>query len=173
MVRVRAADASDSAAIAAVHVGSWQAAYGGLIPQDFLDAMDVDTRRRRWDEIFAVDRPPTATVVLEDEGDVVGFVHYGPTRDEDGDPMTTGAVNALYLLPRAWGQGGGGTLLGWAEEAMRAAGFRHATLWVLRGNERAARIYEHLGWHKDGTTNQRDWGSFMAEEHRFRKELLS
>ena len=39
-----------------------------------------------------------------------------------------------------------------AEEHLRAAGFTEAVLWVLEGNERAARFYESHGWHEDGGT---------------------
>ncbi len=171
-MRVRPAEAGDLAAVAAVHVASWRAAYVGLIPQDFLDGLDVELRRRRWEEIRAGDTAPTAMLVLEDDaGTVIGFIHYGPTRDDGGDPATTGAVNALYLLERSWGVGGGRVLLGAAEDDLRRAGFRHATLWVLVGNERAYRFYERQLWRRDGATNKHDWGPFVADELRYAKEL--
>jgi GNAT superfamily N-acetyltransferase len=186
-VRVRAATIADAGPIARVHITSWRAAYVGLIPQDFLDAMDVEDRRLRWEGIFAADRWPTGALVMEadafgDEsepalpvqggsdasGEVVGFVHYGPSRDPGDDPQVIGSVNALYLVPQVWRAGGGRALLDAAEQELRRAGFATATLWVLSGNERAARFYERQGWHHDGVTNDRDWGTFVAHELRYR-----
>jgi GNAT superfamily N-acetyltransferase len=199
-VRVRAATIADAGPIARVHIASWRAAYVGLIPQDFLDAMDVEDRRLRWEGIFAADRWPTGAFVLEADtapdaplalatalapggeseparsdqegrdasGDVIGFVHYGPSRDPGDDPQTVGSVNALYLVPPVWRAGGGRALLEAAERELRRAGFATATLWVLSGNERAARFYERQGWHHDGVTNDRDWGTFVARELRYR-----
>lgn len=174
---VRAASVADATAIAMVHVASWRAAYVGLIPQDFLDAMDVGDRGRIWQSILTADRWPTAARVLQDDagddgdGDVVGFIHYGPTRDDDGDPKTTGSVNALYLVREVWRSGGGRALLESAEAELSRAGFGEATLWLLLGNERGARFYEQMGWRLDGTTDRRDWGTFVADELRYRKAL--
>jgi GNAT superfamily N-acetyltransferase len=176
-MRVRTASVADAEAIAAVHIASWRAAYVGLIPQDFLDAMDLADRRERWQGILTNNRWPSAASVLERDGgldgagDVVGFIHYGPTRDEDGDPATTGSVDALYLVREVWRSGGGRALMAAAEEELSRAGFPRATLWLLQGNERGARFYEQLGWRLDGATNQRDWGSFVAEELRYHKTL--
>ncbi len=47
-VRVRKAGAGDAAAIAVVHVLSWQAAYEGLVPQDYLDGLDPARRRELY-----------------------------------------------------------------------------------------------------------------------------
>jgi GNAT superfamily N-acetyltransferase len=176
-MRVRVATAVDAGAIARVHIASWRAAYVGLIPQDFLDALDIGERTARWEAIFSADRAPTGALVLvADEGEgeedrVVGFVHYGPTRDPGGDPETTGAVNALYLVSQVWRAGGGGALLEASERELRQAGLTTVTLWVLDGNEGAARFYERHGYTPDGSTNDRDWGSFVAHEVRYRKTL--
>ena len=43
-VTVRPAAIADAAAMGRLHVLSWQAAYPGLIRQDYLDSLDVDQR---------------------------------------------------------------------------------------------------------------------------------
>ena len=41
MLTVRAAEVDDAQAIARVHVDAWQATYTGIIPQPYLDQLNV------------------------------------------------------------------------------------------------------------------------------------
>ena len=96
-VLVRPSDLSDDVAIAAVHVGSWQAAYRGQVPDDFLDSLSVERRTAVWREILAGSELPRSGVfVLEDNGRVVGFPHICPSRDDDASP-DVGEVSSIYL----------------------------------------------------------------------------
>ncbi len=45
---LRAAEISDSRSIAQFHTGCWREAYRGLVPQEYLDRVDVDDRAKRW-----------------------------------------------------------------------------------------------------------------------------
>ena len=47
-VTVRTARADDAEALATAHVRAWQAAYRGILPQDYLDAIDLDARVEQW-----------------------------------------------------------------------------------------------------------------------------
>lgn len=49
MITVRHATANDAAAIAQVHVASWQAAYRGLLPEALLVSLSVERRQRHWE----------------------------------------------------------------------------------------------------------------------------
>ena len=109
-------------------------------------------------------------LVLEEDEAVVGFCHFSPTRDDDA-ARATGEVTAIYLLPSHWRRGGGSRLLARAVEALTAAGFRRATLWVLDGNCRARRFYERHGWHADGSIKVDDRGTFHLRELRYAREL--
>ncbi|GAA4247772.1 hypothetical protein [Dactylosporangium darangshiense] len=40
-IEIRPATVEDAGAVAAVHVGSWRAAYRGIVPQEHLDGLDV------------------------------------------------------------------------------------------------------------------------------------
>jgi hypothetical protein len=72
---VRPARAEDAGQIALVHVRSWQGAYRGLIPQAFLDGLDVAERTRTWERALAeTDNPRAGVLVADDGGNVVGFV---------------------------------------------------------------------------------------------------
>ena len=43
-IKIRVAQAGDEPAIAKVHIQSWQEAYKGLIPQDYLDQLSSELR---------------------------------------------------------------------------------------------------------------------------------
>lgn len=171
-MRLRRAEPADAPAVAEVHVRTWQAAYPGLIPQDYLDALRPEDRLGQWEQALGA-APWPAVVVAEDDGRVVGFTSFGPSRDEDADPAEVGEVQTVYLDPAHWGHGDGAELLGAAVDELRRAGFRRATLWVLDTNARARGFYEHLGWQADGATMRHDWGAFVATDVRYARALAA
>jgi len=171
---VRPARAEDAGQIALVHVRSWQGAYRGLIPQAYLEGLDVAQRTQMWERTLAETEDPNAGVLVADEGgSVVGFVGYFPSRDPDADPGLVGEIGAIYLLPGAWGGGIGRRLMDAAIDRLAGAGFAQATLWVLDSNVRARRFYEAGGWSADGTAKQDDSRGFPLSEVRYRRSLPS
>jgi GNAT superfamily N-acetyltransferase len=166
-VDVRSAEAGDEVAIAEVHVRTWQAAYRGLIPDVYLDGLSVSKRRDSWREIInEFDTPATGAFVALHGSDVVGFVHFCPSRDDHAD-RDVGEITAIYVHPEHWGEGIGRVLIGRALDSLGEAGFSSATLWVLDGNERACRFYEASGWTTDGATKADDRGDFSLFEVRY------
>jgi len=147
-VEIREATPADAAAIAGVHVASWQWAYRGHLPDETLDGLDPAAREEQWRSAMA--EPSMSVLVAVDRGAVVGFASAGPT---DGDDATPGSAHlfAIYLAPEAAGRGVGRALLVRTEAWMRDAGFTDATLWVLETNARARTFYERAGWTWDGT----------------------
>jgi GNAT superfamily N-acetyltransferase len=158
--------------IAIVHVRSWQAAYCGLVPQDYLDSLDAEQRYPVWKRILGeAEWPRAGTFVAADGRDVVGFAHICPTRDADQDPARAGELAAIYLVPEAWGTGLGRELMTSGLSALSDAGFGEATLWVLDTNSRARRFYEAGGWHADGAVKQDGSRGFVLNEVRYRRSL--
>ncbi|TVY99672.1 GNAT family N-acetyltransferase [Trebonia kvetii] len=171
---VRPARVEDAGQIALVHVRSWQGAYRGLIPQAFLDGLDVAQRTRTWERALAeTDNPRAGVLVADDGGSVVGFVGYFPSRDPDADPDLIGEIGAIYVLPGAWGGGSGRRLMEAALGRLAGAGFTQVTLWVLDSNDRARRFYEAGGWSADGAAKQDDSRGFPLSEVRYRRSLSS
>ena len=125
---------------------TWQAAYEHVFGAERLATLDLEERRRRWQERLDAPEPHLRLLVAEDEGErVVGFASAGASRDTDGE----GELYAIYALPEAWGGGAGRALMHAALEALREEGFDTATLWVLEDNPRARRFYEREGWALD------------------------
>ena len=82
----------------------------------------------------------------------MGFVTCGSSPDEDLDPEKVGEIHVQHVHPEAWRQGYGAALVGEAVECLRKDGFQEITLWVLRGNLRAIRFYEAIGFGADGAS---------------------
>jgi hypothetical protein len=65
-VLIRRAQLADAAALAVVHVASWRRAYGGLLPDAYLDGLDVDRWTTRWEAALAEgDWPRRGTVSFD------------------------------------------------------------------------------------------------------------
>ena len=165
-VVVRDARPRDAAAIARVHVRAWKAAYRGLLPDDFLDALRPEQRVSRY-ELGSRRRDAPRTILALIDGAIVGFATIGPSRDED--VAQAGELRALYVDPSCWRGGVGRRLLLQAREGLRAAGYREALLWVLVGNEPAERFYRDDGWQADGATREEDPWGVTARVVRFRR----
>ncbi len=152
-VTIRPAEPADAGPIAEVHVRSWQAAYRGELPADYLDGLSIDEREEMWRRILAEAEPASGVLVaLDDDGRMIGFTGFGPSRDDDAPPGT-GEVRTIYLLPGWFGKGVGRELFALANQRLRELGYRRATLWVLATNQRSRRFYEKAGWAFDGTTS--------------------
>jgi len=167
-VEVRPAWVEDAGQIALVHVRSWQQAYRDLVPQEYLDSLDLGQRASAWKRVLEQPDPLGRAVLVMDSGDALaGFVSLGPARDEDQNPDQVGEVRAIYLLADAWGKGLGRQLMAAAVERLAAAGFEQAVLWVLDSNVRARRFYEAGGWSADGTVKDDDSRGFRMTEVRY------
>lgn len=170
-MRVRPADVSDADAIAGVHVASWRDAYFGLMPKEFLDALDVTRRAEGWRRILAsADWPRAGAFVADDGAGVVGFAHVCESRDQ-GASSETGELTAIYTLSSAWGTGVGRALMSACVQSMASAGFASATLWVLDSNARARRFYESAAWTPDGEERIEQLPGFAVREVRYRRAL--
>jgi ribosomal protein S18 acetylase RimI-like enzyme len=86
----------------------------------------------------------TALCVYEEDGCVLGFASFGPSRDDDADVLVTAELMALYVHPKVWNRGIGQSL--WQQvENIITCNFTEVTLWVLRDNIRARSFYEAMG----------------------------
>jgi len=138
---VRPAGVDDAAAIARVHVDTWRTAYRGLLPDDFLAALDDTGYEERWKRTL-MDGVGRA-YVAEDGRRVVGFASGGPERaGEDG---FTGELYAIYVLQDAQGQGHGRRLVQAVAQGLRERKLANMIVWVLRDNHPARDFYERLG----------------------------
>jgi GNAT superfamily N-acetyltransferase len=172
-VGLRDARRGDEPAVAEIHVRAWQEAYRGLIPDEFLDALDPADRAARYS--FEADDPDAPSTLLavqegEDCGELIlGFVTFGRSRDADAPDH--GEVLALYVDPDRYEGGVGRMLMAAARRRLWEAGFAEALLWVLDGNDRAVRFYEGEGWAPDGASRVEQPYGVVSNVSRFRRPL--
>jgi GNAT superfamily N-acetyltransferase len=167
-VSIRGVEREDAAALAALHVAAWLAAYRGLMSDEFLDEISVEQRKVRWTERLSGDELPPVRVAVRD-GVVVGFcIVATPSRDGDtGDDCAE--IVALNVTPDAWRSGVGNALINDALDRFRRDGWRVASLWVVDGNERAEEFYKRFGFEFDGASTVHEASG--AREVRMRRTL--
>ena len=160
-MEIRPAQPGDALTVARVHVRSWQAAYRGLLPEDYLAQLRPEDRAARYD--FAAGDPAKPhTLVAAEAGAIIGFASTMPSRD--AERADHGELCALYVNPEHWGRGIGVALVAAARARLAEAGFQRALLWVLNGNRRAERFYQRDGWAADGARRTETvWGVTVDE----------
>jgi GNAT superfamily N-acetyltransferase len=169
---VRAAEASDAAAIAALQVRSWQTAYRGIVPDAFLDSLAEDAWLERWTDALTGAGPegihPLVSAATWD-GPPCAVAACGPAMEP-----TAGLVGQLYVLyvdPPSWGCGHGSALLRRVHELLAADGHDVVVLWVAVANARSIGFYEHHGWVKDGETQREEVAGATFDEVRMVRDL--
>ncbi|SDE44573.1 GNAT family N-acetyltransferase [Auraticoccus monumenti] len=171
-VLVRAAEPGDAVAVAEVQTLGWQQGYAGLLPQDYLDGLSLAAAEERWrTQLVRADRTTDELVAVVD-GRVCGIAVVGPSADPDApDDRSRGELFALYVRAEHWGRGLGHALHQQALHRLRDRGFTRATLWVLRGNERACAFYRRHGWVGDRLVKTDDRGPVVLQELRMAQDL--
>jgi len=164
---IRPATFQDAGSIARVHVDAWKSAYHGIVPDSFLEEMNIEERTKRWTKNLTESR--CETFVLESTGKVVGWISYGQSRDADCDGLKE--IWALYVSPVTWRRGHGRALMNFAEQLARDSQTPGLLLWVLESNTQARSFYERIGYSPDGTTKSVEIGTALLKELRYRKKV--
>lgn len=149
---------------------AWQAAYTGMVPQDYLDALTVAEDARIRKDMFAHSAGIVLNLVAEEDGVVVGWAALGPSREEDRQPRD-GELLALYAAPHRLGAGVGKALMRQTLAAAQERSFRRLVLWVIAANARARRFYELGGFVLDGRSAEWAVHGTKVPEVRYCKDL--
>src|ERR1019366_8426742 len=72
-ILIRPARASDAEAIAQVRVDSWRETYRGMIPQAYLDAMQLEASRAMWEKVLTAGSHAVSVFVAERSAEIIGF----------------------------------------------------------------------------------------------------
>ena len=157
---IRKVDASDDfEAIGNIYVASWQAAYRGIIEQDYLDSLNS----ARWAQSLS-SLKYDSYVVMEDER-YIGTSSIGAARDEKMPGW--GEIISIYLLPEYFGRDYAAPLFEHVVEALTQAGYENIYLWALEDNLRARHFYEKHGFHANGDTALYTIGTTQLVEVRY------
>jgi ribosomal protein S18 acetylase RimI-like enzyme len=155
---IRPASDGDAYDIVRINVAGWRDAYPGLVPDEVLSAMEVDSRVPRYRERMAQERD-FETYVVGDGTALLGYLTCGPYRIDQRRDMLhpdVGEILAIYVDPPAQGRGAGRALMDSSLARLAERGFRQVRLWVLDGNSGACRFYERAGFRLDGSRSSYD-----------------
>ncbi|HZD75451.1 MAG TPA: GNAT family N-acetyltransferase [Acidobacteriaceae bacterium] len=146
---MRSATADDAPGIARVHVDTWRSSYQGIIPQDFLDALDAAKRAAMWKaEIGRKDAHVLVAedTVAEDTVAVCGFISGGILRDgvDVARQNYDSEIYTLYVSPAFQGHGVGRELMRALAARLAEDGLTRPVVWALEKNPWCA-FYERLG----------------------------
>ena len=167
-VKLRTATLEDCRLLAEIHCQSWQAAYRGILPETLLQKI---TPRDFESKFCAAVVSVSETIMLALlDGQICGYMLYGPCRDEDL-AAPTGEIWGIYLLPSCWGKGIGRSLLEYGLAALKRCRYRKAVLWVMQGNHKAIGFYEKMGFTADGAVKTLPLGKDI-QALRYVKELV-
>lgn len=168
---IRLATTEDARRIAEIQVAAWRAAYGGMMPGEYLEGLQVEPREEVWRGTCGREGAPLWVRMLETEAEmeVAGFCHLMPSRDEDGQGAAE--VTSIYLRPDYWRRGLARELLAAAMAFAAERGFARVTLWVLVENLAARQFYEVLGFRPDGSLKQEQREGFFLNEMRYGWEV--
>jgi ribosomal protein S18 acetylase RimI-like enzyme len=172
---VRAARATDAAAIGRVQLRTWHAAYADVLPARLLAIVTADDLAEQWSRAATMPPSPRHRVLVAlDETSVVGFVAFGPGDDPDLESTIDAELHALHVDPDAGRRGHGSRLLAAAVDTMRGDGFRRAYAWLLAGDDVSRRFLAAAGWAPDGGTRDLDLtgaGEAMAHQVRLHTDF--
>jgi GNAT superfamily N-acetyltransferase len=144
-VEIRAATPPDAREIARIHVDTWQAAYRGIVPEDYLANLSYAESEEMWRRIMGGEQA-ACVFVAEEGGTLFGFSSgRARTRFSRGLPEYKGVLETLYVLPSRQGEGIGRRLIGAIAGRLAEIGVSSMLLWVLEENKTARRFYESLG----------------------------
>lgn len=107
----------------------------------------------RWR--LVLDDPAAVVLVADADGTRQGLDAYVCFDDA--------MVRHLAVRPARWGQGLGSAGMAVAVAGMSTRGSTTGSLWVLELNDRARRLYEHLGWAPTDERREAPWPPYPTE----------
>ena len=142
MIELKDAQLSDAAAIARLHAASWQQTYRGIYSDFFLDHEVEKDRAAVWQERLTNPNSQQQVIIALQYHTLVGFA----CLFLDEDPLYGSLLDNLHIAAD-WQQAGIGKRLlqACAHRIYEHSKQHQMYLWVYEVNERARRVYEHLG----------------------------
>ncbi|MBI3712985.1 MAG: GNAT family N-acetyltransferase [Burkholderiales bacterium] len=145
-IQLRRATVADAEAIAAIRIEGWRSTYRGMIPDSYLDDMDMNENLLHWRTILQAlpsKEDALCVYVAVSDNEIVGFVSAiklaEPKLDKEGE------INAIYIRPQWQRCGIGKRMMHKAARSLQAMGCQSCVIWVIDGNAQARNFYEELG----------------------------
>ena len=140
MLQIRLAQASDAAAIAALHAKNWQQVYCGVLSAAYLSEQVPAERLALWNERLARPDHNQRIWLAENDGELCGFVCAYAAQDARWGTY----IDNLHVAASQRGQGLGLRLLAAVAHWHESLGYIDTGLylWVIEENTHAIQFYK-------------------------------
>lgn len=145
-IQLRRATLEDAEAIAAIRIEGWRSTYRGMIPDSYLDDMDMNENVLHWRTILQAlpsKEDALCVFVAVSDDEIVGFV--SAMKLAEPKLGKEGEINAIYIRPHWQRCGIGKRMMHKAARSLQAMGCQTCVIWVIDGNAQARNFYEELG----------------------------
>ena len=142
-IDIRPATIEDAAAIAQVRIDGWRTTYRGLIPDAYLDGMELQASIDLWNRVLGAQSGTASVFVATRDGEVIGFAAGNALKEPKHG--ADAELTAVYLRRDAQRAGIGHRLVAAVVAAQRARGAHAMIVWTIAGNKGARAFYENLG----------------------------
>ena len=146
---IRKREQRDCKGIAHTVTVAWNETYQGIVPDWFLEKLKNNENERAKIAYEKFDVNNNNELVLEIDNEVVGFVYFGISEDEQFE--NCGEIFALYIIKKYKGNGLGRKLVAEAIRELKQLGCNKMLIACLKGNP-SNEFYKHIGgrYIKDG-----------------------
>ncbi|MDD4000535.1 MAG: GNAT family N-acetyltransferase [Bacilli bacterium] len=124
-----------------VHFTSWKETYTGLMPEEYLDKLDLETC------INIARKYPQNTMVAVVKNIIVGFSGYLEDSRDISSVKPSSEIMAIYILKEYQRKGIGYALI---QESLKRVSKKNVILFVLEENIKAIIFYERIGFEFTG-----------------------
>lgn len=134
---------NDSLKIAKLIKDGWNAAYKGIISDDYLKNMNVEKISESWKK--NIERNKKKYIYKEND-EILGVIRFG--RSEYPYIKPIGEIFVLYVKPKLKRNGIGSKLINFAKDELIKAGYDKMIIWCLKGNKEGSNFYKKHGGDK-------------------------
>jgi ribosomal protein S18 acetylase RimI-like enzyme len=140
-VKVRRAVLEDAESIALVQVESWRKTYAGILPESYLESLNIEKHAMFWRQ--GLREGHMFIFVAEDSWGIFGFISGGAIRE----PISgyDAELYAIYLMPARQRRGVGQEMALALREALLMQSYSSMIVWVLELNAPAVSFYKRIG----------------------------
>lgn len=133
----------DAPLVARLHISGWQDGYADLLPQSYLNSLDIKERTQRWRKSLSEGSVLWIAKYADEPAALIGFG--APLNPIPYGLSGCGEVTMIYTLGKFYRHGIGNILFNHARTSLKSQGFKGLYLWVLEGNIKGRSFYEKMG----------------------------
>ena len=155
-INIRKAIAEDAYDLAFCHISSWQSAYKGIVPDEYLEKMliEKDQLIERYRNNIKDTGYPEYFCVMYD-GKIIGFIIINISFDNEKHNI--GEIWAVYLIEEFRNMGYGKEMLKFSIEKLKNLESEEIFLWVFEENIKARKFYEKNNFNYNGEKRENSW----------------